>query len=156
MLHTWLHALPYLLGAGFLTWLASVPLRNVTIVDTLWSLMFVIAAFAYAASTTPLEPRAQLLLVLVTIWGLRLALYLGRRNFGHEEDRRYQKIRKRNEPGFTWKSLYLVFGLQALLAWVISLPLLGGIAGDSSPLGWLDYAGVALWLVGLYFEAVGD
>jgi steroid 5-alpha reductase family enzyme len=156
MLHTWLHALPYLLGAGFLTWLASVPLRNVTIVDTLWSLMFVIAAFAYAASTTPLEPRAQLLLVLVTIWGLRLALYLGRRNFGHEEDRRYQKIRKRNEPGFTWKSLYLVFGLQALLAWVISLPLLGGIAGDSSPLGWLDYAGVALWLVGLYFESVGD
>jgi steroid 5-alpha reductase family enzyme len=156
MLHTWLDALPYLLGAGFLTWLASVPLRNVTIVDTLWSLMFVIAAFAYAASTTPLEPRAQLLLVLVTIWGLRLALYLGRRNFGHEEDRRYQKIRKRNEPGFTWKSLYLVFGLQALLAWVISLPLLGGIAGDSSPLGWLDYAGVALWLVGLYFEAVGD
>jgi steroid 5-alpha reductase family enzyme len=156
MLQTWLHALPYLLGAGFLTWLASVPLRNVTIVDTLWSLMFVIAAFAYAASTTPLEPRAQLLLVLVTIWGLRLALYLGRRNFGHEEDRRYQKIRKRNEPGFTWKSLYLVFGLQALLAWVISLPLLGGIAGDSSPLGWLDYAGVALWLVGLYFEAVGD
>jgi steroid 5-alpha reductase family enzyme len=156
MLQTWLHALPYLLGAGFLTWLASVPLRNVTIVDTLWSLMFVIAAFAYAASTTPLEPRAQLLLVLVTIWGLRLALYLGRRTFGHEEDRRYQNIRKRNEPGFTWKSLYLVFGLQALLAWVISLPLLGGIAGDSSPLGWLDYAGVALWLVGLYFEAVGD
>ena len=156
MLHTWLHALPYLLGAGFLTWLASVPLRNVTIVDTLWSLMFVIAAFAYAASTTPLEPRAQLLLVLVTIWGLRLALYLGRRTFGHEEDRRYQNIRKRNEPGFTWKSLYLVFGLQALLAWVISLPLLGGIAGDSSPLGWLDYAGVALWLVGLYFESVGD
>ena len=156
MLQTWLHALPYLLGAGFLTWLASVPLRNVTIVDTLWSLLFVIAAFAYAAATTPLEPRAQLLLVLVTIWGLRLALYLGRRNFGHEEDRRYQKIRKRNEPGFTWKSLYLVFGLQALLAWVISLPLLGGIAGDSSPLGWLDYAGAALWLVGLYFEAVGD
>jgi len=156
MLQTWLHALPYLLGAGFLTWLASVPLRNVTIVDTLWSLLFVIAAFAYAASTTPLEPRAQLLLVLVTIWGLRLALYLGRRNFGHEEDRRYQKIRKRNEPGFTWKSLYLVFGLQAVLAWVISLPLLGGIAGDASPLGWLDYAGAALWLVGLYFEAVGD
>ncbi len=156
MLQTWLHALPYLLGAGFLTWLVSVPLRNVTIVDTLWSLLFVIAAFVYAASTTPLEPRAQLLLVLVTIWGLRLALYLGRRNFGHEEDRRYQKIRKRNEPGFTWKSLYLVFGLQAVLAWVISLPLLGGIAGDASPLGWLDYTGAALWLVGLYFEAVGD
>ncbi len=118
--------------------------------------MFVIAAFSYASSTMPLEPRAQLVLVLVTVWGLRLAIYLGRRNFGHEEDRRYQKIRRRNEPGFAWKSLYLVFGLQAVLAWVISLPLLGAIAGDASPLGWLDYAGAALCLVGLYFEAVGD
>ncbi len=156
MLQTWVHALPYLLGAGFITWLVSVQQRNVTIVDTLWSLMFVIAAFAYAAASTPLGPRAQLLLVLVSVWGLRLALYLGRRTLGHEEDRRYQKIRRRNEPGFTWKSLYLVFGLQAVLAWIISLPLLGGIVGDESPLGVLDYAGAALWAVGLYFEAVGD
>ena len=156
MLNTWLHALPLLLGAGFLTWLASVPLRNVTIVDTLWSLLFVLAAFSYASTTPPLEARALLVLALVTAWGLRLAIYLGRRNFGHDEDRRYQKIRRRNEPGFAWKSLYLVFGLQAVLAWVISLPLLGAIAGDASPLGWLDYAGAALCLVGLYFEAVGD
>jgi steroid 5-alpha reductase family enzyme len=156
MLQTWVSALPLLLGAGFLTWLVSVQQRNVTIVDTLWSLMFVIAAFAYAAASTPLGPRAQLLLVLVSIWGVRLALYLGRRTLGHEEDRRYQKIRRRNEPGFTWKSLYLVFGLQAVLAWIISLPLLGGIVGDESPLGVLDYAGAALWAVGLYFEAVGD
>ncbi|MGL6222920.1 MAG: DUF1295 domain-containing protein [Steroidobacteraceae bacterium] len=156
MLQTWVYALPYLLGAGFLTWLVSVQQRNVTIVDTLWSLMFVIAAFAYAAVSNPLGPRAQLLLVLVTVWGVRLALYLGRRTLGHEEDRRYQKIRRRNEPGFTWKSLYLVFGLQAVLAWIISLPLLGGIVGDGTPLGVLDYAGAALWAVGLYFEAVGD
>jgi steroid 5-alpha reductase family enzyme len=156
MLQTWLYALPFLLGAGFLTWLVSVQLRNVTIVDTLWSLMFVLAAFCYASQTMPLEPRAQLVLVLVTVWGLRLAIYLGRRNFGHEEDRRYAKLRRRREPGFAWKSLYLVFGLQAVLAWIISLPLLGAIAGDASPLGWLDYTGAVLFLVGLYFEAVGD
>ncbi len=156
MLQTWLYALPFLLGAGFLTWLVSVQLRNVTIVDTLWSLMFVLAAFCYASQTMPLEPRAQLVLALVTVWGLRLAIYLGKRNFGHEEDRRYAKLRRRREPGFAWKSLYLVFGLQAMLAWIISLPLLGAIAGDASPLGWLDYAGAALCLVGLYFEAVGD
>lgn len=156
MIQTWLHALPYLLGAGVLTWLVSVPLRNVTIVDTLWSLLFVIAAYSYAASTPPLDARAQVVLVLVTVWGLRLALYLGRRTFGHAEDRRYQAIRARNEPGFTWKSVYLVFGLQAVLAWIISLPLLGSIAGDAQPLGWLDYLGIALWCVGFYFEAVGD
>jgi steroid 5-alpha reductase family enzyme len=156
MLQTWLHALPYLLCAGILTWLVSVPLRNVTIVDTLWSLLFVIAALSYAVSTPPLEARAQVVLVLVTVWGLRLALYLGRRTFGHDEDRRYQAIRARNEPGFTWKSVYLVFGLQAVLAWVISLPLLGSIAGDPRPLGVFDYLGIGLWCIGFYFEAVGD
>ena len=156
MLQNWLHALPYLLGAGFLTWLLSVRLRNVAIVDTLWSLMFVLAACVYASVSTPLGPRAQLLLALVSIWGLRLAFYLGVRTYGHEEDRRYQRIRRRNDPGFAWKSLYLVFGLQAVLAWIISLPLLGGIVGDDAPLGVLDYAGAALWLVGLYFEAIGD
>jgi steroid 5-alpha reductase family enzyme len=156
LIQSWLYALPLLVGAAALTWAISVPLRNVTIVDTLWSVLFVIAAFAYANSTFTVGPRATLVLVLVGLWALRLAVYLGRRTFGHGEDRRYAAIRQRNEPGFTWKSLYLVFVLQALLAWVISLPLLGAIASGDEPLGLLDYAGVALWLVGFAFEAVGD
>jgi steroid 5-alpha reductase family enzyme len=49
-----------------------------------------------------------------------------------------------------------VFVFQAGLAWLISLPLLGAIAGAGGPLGWLDALGVALWLIGLVFEAAGD
>ncbi len=151
----WFTALPVLLAAAVLTWAISVPRRNVTIVDTLWPLLFVIAAFVYAAAAGGTGPRATLLLVLVSLWGLRLAAYLAWRNRGHEEDRRYRAIRRRNEPGFAFKSLYLIFGFQALLAWVISLPLAGGIASDA-PLGLLDGLGVALWAVGLVFEAGGD
>jgi steroid 5-alpha reductase family enzyme len=96
-------------------------------------------------------------LTLVTLWGVRLAVHLGVRTFGHEEDRRYQAARRRNDPGFAWKSVYLVFGLQAVLAWVISLPLLGAIAtGEARALGVLDALGIALWLVGWVFESVGD
>ena len=69
-------------------------------------------------------------MVLVAAWGLRLAAYLAWRNRGHEEDRRYRAIRRRNEPNFTFKSLYLIFGFQALLAWVISLPLAGAHRGQ--------------------------
>jgi steroid 5-alpha reductase family enzyme len=94
-------------------------------------------------------------LCLVSLWGLRLAAYLAWRNRGHDEDRRYQAIRRRNEPNFALKSLWLIFGFQAVLAWIISLPLAGAIAGDA-PLGLLDGLGVALWAVGLYFEAAGD
>jgi steroid 5-alpha reductase family enzyme len=154
-LEVWLNALPLLLAAAAITWAFSVRKRNVTVVDTLWSLLFVIAAAVYAATADPSGPRAWLVLALVSIWGLRLAAYLAWRNRGHEEDRRYQAIRRRNEPNFALKSLWLIFGFQAVLAWVISLPL-AGAAASATPLGALDALGVALWAVGLFFEAVGD
>jgi steroid 5-alpha reductase family enzyme len=150
----WIAGLLAMLLAAGAGWVYSVLRRNVTIVDSLWPLLFVIAAFVYA-DHGPGGARAQLLLVLVSVWGLRLAVYLTARNAGQPEDYRYQAIRRRNEPGFTWKSLYLVFGLQALLAWLISLPLLPGTQSPA-PLGWLDWTGVALFAVGLYFEAIGD
>jgi steroid 5-alpha reductase family enzyme len=151
----WLGALPFLLGAAALTWIVSVVKRNVTIVDTLWSLLFVISAAAYVALADSPSQRGWLVLSLVSLWGVRLAAYLAWRNGGHEEDRRYQAIRRRNEPNFALKSLWLIFGFQAVLAWIISLPLVGAIASDT-PLGLLDGLGVALWAVGVFFEAVGD
>jgi steroid 5-alpha reductase family enzyme len=156
----------YLLGlvplsfAALLTWLISLVKRNVAIVDSLWSLMFVFAAYTYALEAAELSHRARLVLALVSVWGARLAIHITWRNWGHGEDRRYQAIRARNEPRFAWKSLYLVFGLQAVLAWIISLPLLAAIVGldarNEGHLGALDAAGAALWLIGFVFEAGGD
>jgi steroid 5-alpha reductase family enzyme len=151
----WFSALPFLLGAATITWLISLPLRNVAIVDSLWSGLFFLAGVVYALNSDPRAPRLSLVLWLLVIWAVRLAWYITRRNAGQGEDRRYQEIRARNQPGFAVKSLYLVFWLQALLAWVISLPLLGAFASNQ-PFGWLDYAGVALWIVGFVFEAGGD
>ena len=71
---------------------------------------------------------------------------------GKGEDPRYQAIRARHEPHFRWKSLYLVFWLQAVAAWIVSLPLLGAFASNA-PLGFLDYLGILLWLTGFVFEA---
>jgi steroid 5-alpha reductase family enzyme len=152
---SWFSALPFLLGAATFTWLLSLPLKNVSIVDSLWSLMFFMAGVVYALGSDPRAPRLSLVLWLLAIWAARLAWHISSRNAGHGEDRRYQEIRERNQPGFAWKSLYLVFWLQALLAWVISLPLLGAFASNQ-PIGWLDYLGIVLWLVGFVFEAGGD
>ena len=147
-------ALPWMLGFAVLGWLVSLVRRNVDVVDSLWSLMFLLALLVYAGFP-PETVRGRLLLVLVAIWALRLSIYITARNWGHGEDRRYQEIRARNEPGFAFSSVYRVFGFQALLAWVISLPLHGAV-GSETPFGWLDYLGVALWLVGFSFEAGGD
>jgi steroid 5-alpha reductase family enzyme len=91
----------------------------------------------------------------VAVWAVRLSIFITARNWGHEEDRRYQAIRRRNEPGFAFSSVYRVFIFQAVLAWIISLPLHGAVNGTSE-LGTLDYIGVALWIVGFAFEAGGD
>jgi steroid 5-alpha reductase family enzyme len=151
----WYSALPVLVAAATLTWLLSFPLRNVSIVDSLWSLMLFSAGVIYSLGCDPRAPRLAFVLWLLALWAGRLALYITARNLGKGEDHRYQAIRARNEPGFQWKSLYLVFWLQAGLAWVISLPLLGAFS-SVEPLGVLDAIGAFLWLVGFVFEAGGD
>jgi steroid 5-alpha reductase family enzyme len=88
-------------------------------------------------------------------WALRLAAYVTWRNWGHGEDRRYQEIRARNQPNFPLKSLYLIFALQAVLAWIVSASFFAGFTG-TRPLGLLDALGIALAAFGIVFEAVGD
>ncbi|NBW89622.1 MAG: DUF1295 domain-containing protein, partial [Gammaproteobacteria bacterium] len=151
----YLSALVWLAVVAVLGWLVSVLRRNVDLVDSLWSLMFLLALVCYWRLAPQQTERGLLLIALVGVWALRLSVYLTARNWGHDEDRRYRAIRARNDPGFTFKSLYLVFGFQAVLAWLISVPLLGATLGDA-PLGPLDYLGVSLWVVGFVFEAGGD
>lgn len=153
-LHLWSLALAALLAFGIAGWLVSLVKSDVSIVDSMWSIMFLIAA-AFYASLGETGPRAALIVALVAIWALRLAAHITWRNWGEGEDYRYRKIRANNSPGFAFKSLYIVFGLQAGLAAVISLPLLSAIGG-SRPLGVLDVAGVLAWIVGFVFEALGD
>ncbi|MFO7641881.1 MAG: DUF1295 domain-containing protein [Candidatus Competibacteraceae bacterium] len=150
-----LYGLGGILAAAFIVWALSVLKRDVSIVDSLWSLLFFIAAGVYLGTAPEPGLTSIIVLVMVGLWALRLAAYITWRNWGEEEDRRYQQIRERNQPGFAYKSLYLVFGLQGVLAWIISLPLLAAIHANA-PLDWLGYLGILVWLVGMAFEAGGD
>ncbi|HVN42950.1 MAG TPA: DUF1295 domain-containing protein [Steroidobacteraceae bacterium] len=148
-------ALFAVLALAVLAWAVSVARHDASLVDRFWSLFFLCGAATYTAATGARGARATVVLVLLAAWALRLALYITWRNWGGPEDHRYRAIRRRNEPGFAWKSLYLVFGLQGLLASLISLPILAAI-GRSAPLNPLDGAGLALWLLGFAFEVAGD
>jgi steroid 5-alpha reductase family enzyme len=148
-------ALPLLLGAALLAWAVSTAKQNVGLVDIFWSLFMLLAALWYFLGEAEPATRAVLVLALTTAWALRLAGYLALRNWNAPEDHRYQAIRARNQPGFTWKSLYLVFGLQAVLALLVSAPLFAAITA-AAPLQLLDYAGAALVLGGLVIESVAD
>jgi steroid 5-alpha reductase family enzyme len=99
-----------------------------------------------------------LLLLLVGMWGLRLSIHLTLRNWGHGEDYRYRAMRDRIGDAFPLVSLGTVFLLQALLTWVIGMPLFAGLAVSETDTGttWLAWAGLVIWLVGFGFEVAGD
>jgi steroid 5-alpha reductase family enzyme len=154
-----LHAAALGLGASALialvVWAASVPKRDVSIVDSAWGFLVLVPALVVAADVPEAGPRAGLVLVLAAAWALRLSGHIAWRHRGQPEDRRYQEIRRRNEPHFAWKSLYLVFGLQALLGWIVAAPLMAAVA---SPAPWsvLDALGLALAIFGLAYETLAD
>ena len=154
---TWATGLGVILGVGILVWLGSLVRRDASLVDRFWSLLFVAAGFTYALATPAATgTRRLLVLALVAVWALRLAVYLTWRNWGAGEDYRYVAMRKRfGEDRFPLISLPYVFGMQGVLAWLVSMPLLAAVDG-TRPLGWLDGVGVAVFGVGLVFEVVGD
>ena len=143
----------YMLGF----WVLSLVLKDVSIVDIGWGLGFVVVAWTVHLTSESNDARATLQLILVTIWGTRLGIYLLVRNWGQPEDYRYAAMRRRVGPSYTWKSIYMVFGLQGALTLVVSLPV-QAVQGTltSTPLGVLDAVAVAMVIVGFFFEAVGD
>ena len=152
----------YLIGLAVLAtmtlvvWVVSVARADAGIIDLFWSLTFIVAALVYAILTdTESGDRTILTLALVAIWGLRLSGYLTLRNWGEPEDYRYKRMRERGGPTWPYKNLITVFWGQAVLAWIVSAPLLAGIDG-SADLGILAFVGIAVWACGLFFEAVGD
>lgn len=161
----WLDAWPgwAVAGAGLaapcaialLTWLASVVKRDLSLVDRVWSLCIVGAGLVAWLVWPDPGPRAAWALALAGLWALRLSVYISWRNWGQPEDRRYQAMRARNGPNYAVVSLVTVFLLQAVLAWVISAPLLAAVVGQR-PLGWLDGIGLALGFGGLLVEALAD
>ena len=142
-------------AVALLVWVASVPLRDVSIVDSAWSLLVLAPVLVALALAPQPGPRAPWLALLAGAWALRLAVYITWRHWGQPEDPRYQEIRARNEPGFAMKSLYLVFALQAVLAWIVAAPFLVGMA-SGRPFAVLDAIGAATGAFGIAFEAVGD
>jgi len=141
-----LQGLAATIAIAFLTWTVSVAKKDASIVDSVWSVMILAAGIAYGPSWV---------LALAALWAVRLCVYITWRNWDEPEDRRYQAIRQRNEPGFALKSMYLVFGVQAVLGWIVSAPLLA-TAGARSPASWIELAGAAIALFGIVFETIAD
>jgi steroid 5-alpha reductase family enzyme len=153
----YLLALAVIMSMMTLLWLISIRIKNVSIVDLFWGFGFVVSGVFYFLTTEGFEMRKILLMTLVSIWGLRLSIYLAWRNHGRGEDFRYRKFRKDyGEHRYWWISFFQTFLLQGILMWLISAPLLGAQFYPGNKLGILDFIGGFIWIIGFVFEAGGD
>jgi len=139
-------------------WIWSVYLKDVSILDIFWGLGFVILNMFYVYNSGDINSRKILLLVLVSVWGLRLSIYLAYRNIGKGEDFRYQEFRRKFGPKrYWWFSYFQAFLLQGALMILISITLLGmSFSSQPTTFSTLDYIGICIWLIGFIFEAGGD
>lgn len=159
--HAFGAALPWAGGAVVVVLLATFIVAKIagkhSVIDTAWGLLFVAVAVAvFVRSADVACPgRRWLLLVLPVLWGLRLALHIGRRTIGRPEDPRYEALLSKAKGNPDLYALRMVYLLQGILAFLIAAPILvGGFeTGSLNVIAWL---GVALWCVGVFFEAVGD
>ena len=156
--------LPLWLNAGFtililmiLLWLLSLGIQNSSIVDIFWGAGFVIT-FWVAAWINPGPAAIQTLLLgaLVTLWGLRLSIYIFSRNHGQPEDFRYAAWRAEAGTAWWWRSFFKVFLLQGIIMWIVATPLIAAQAGKAVSIEALDFVGTGVWLIGFIFEAGGD
>ncbi len=137
-------------------WAVSVLRRDASLVDRVWGLLFLTEAVVWAVLGDGLPERQVLVVGLVALWSIRLSAYVTWRNWGEGEDPRYARMRERSPDTFPIRSLVTVFWLQGVLAWVIGGALYYPAVRPDTGLNWVDGLAVVVFLVGLYFEAVGD
>ena len=146
-----------LLGFMILLWLVSLLLKNAGIMDIFWGIGFVVLTWTAYTSAPGFLPRKILTCMMITLWGLRLAIHIGLRNWGKQEDFRYAGWRETHGARWWWFSFFQVFLLQGLLIWIISVPILAAqISGVPAILTPLDMIAVLVWGFGLIFETVAD
>ncbi len=137
------------------TALVGARVGRVSVVDTAWGLGFVLVAVVSGGLGDGPLWRRVLVIVLVALWGGRLAAHMTRRNRGTGEDPRYDRMLATAKGKPTWVIVRKVYLLQGAAIWFVSLPIqVSAVSGDG--LAWVATLGVVLWLLGVVFESVGD
>jgi steroid 5-alpha reductase family enzyme len=134
--------------------IVSLIVKRNDVADIAWGLGFVLLAwFSFHLSGSEIRPL--IINILITLWGIRLGWHIFKRNLNKPEDYRYLAWRKEWKH-FTLRSYLQVYMLQGVLLYLIALPVVIINRSTDAGIGWIDGVGICVWLIGFYFETVGD
>lgn len=143
-------------------WAISVRINDVSFIDSFWGAgMGLLAVVSWLQVKPEAGPLATLIMAMTAAWGLRLGLYLLRRWRREGEDQRYARILKKDRAAgrFAFAALTKVWLGQAVLLMLVSSPAQVGVLASGSsqaPVPPIALAGLAVFLIGIFFEWVGD
>jgi steroid 5-alpha reductase family enzyme len=126
------------------------------VADIGWGLGFVLMAWFSFFLSDNIDFRGLLVCILVSIWGFRLAWHIYSRNKSKTEDYRYLAWRQEWGKWFYVRSYFQVYILQGIFLFIIVMPVLLINKNIEIAFGFFDFLGVIFWLVGFFFEVVGD
>jgi len=129
-----------------------------SIVDVAYGIGFILLSFAALLFSGRFSFTQFIPIILVTLWGARLAWHIYKRNKKKGiEDIRYQNMRENWQPHPNRNAFFKVFLFQGMVIYIITFPIMYYITFEpEGSLHWFSYVGLVIWLVGYYFEVVGD
>lgn len=134
---------------------AQVKVDN-SIVDIAWGLGFVVVSLVSLFYTQEYTIRQLSVVALVSIWGVRLSLFIGYRSIGKGEDFRYANFRKNWGEKARSRAFFRVFMLQGIILLVLAYPILRVHASKEVGIDLFMFIGAMIWLIGFLFQAFGD
>lgn len=128
--------------------------------DVAWGPGFILCMMVASCTATsepvPEHLVGKLVFICVSIWAVRLAFHIARRNRKKTEDYRYAAWRQQWGRWFIPRSFVQIFILQAVLTIVVAMPALAVM--QTTYLSWSIWAmlGLLIWLKGFVTESVSD
>ena len=124
--------------------------------DVAWGLGFIFLSWVSFFMVLKFTVKSILVCLLITVWGLRLAAHIYRRNRKKQEDYRYKEWREKWGKWFYLRSYLQVFILQGLFLFLIVSPVLIINKNSGPGLGIFAFIGALVWIIGFLFESIGD
>ncbi|OEK05389.1 DUF1295 domain-containing protein [Roseivirga misakiensis] len=146
-----------LLGLAYANFwfIVSLLTKRNDIADVAWGMGYVgICVFLFLNGYQ--SDLSLLVYVLVGLWGGRLSLYIGLRNSKKKEDFRYNQWRNAWGSNFYWRSYLQVYILQVALLMIVSIPIVLTAQSTNAELTFISGLGTVLWVIGFYWQVVGD
>lgn len=134
---------------------ATIKKRN-DVADIAWGIGFILVSYFSFFKNGLGFDRGLLVTILVTVWAIRLSTHIYLRNRNKSEDYRYMAWRKKWGKWFYLRSFLQVFLLQGMLMLVVVSPVIITNIYRGNNLSLIDLIGFVVWVIGFFFEAIGD